>query len=160
MLTATQITEGATRLVSGKLTARDIDQASSILSMDTFFGGLVDKYGYDFKDKLADFEDVANPDEQTAAQIAACLNQLDEIGFGVASFQGGGRSGMYYKEKDEYWQYVQIIFLKMYPLPEELATYSKGRVRQPRASSTARSERYEAGLNWCTGGSEKQRRFS
>lgn len=140
MLTAAQISAGNDRLVAGKLTAVDVDQASSILSMDTFFGGLINTYGYDFKTKLAEFDDIANPDDKIAAQIAACLIKFEELGFGVSSLQGGS-DALYYKEKDEYWQYVQIIFLKMYTLPEEKSKYPLGRKKV--SSGTAFSTRVE-----------------
>lgn len=158
MLTAAQITAGNARLVAGKLTAVDVDQAASILSMDTFFGGLIETYGYEFKDRLAEFDDVANPDDQIAAQIAACLIKLEELGFGVALLKGG----VEYKEKDEYWQYVQIIFLKMYTLPQELAKYSLARSSRygRRASQTARSVRVQGCLPGEDYGSEAYiRRF-
>lgn len=141
MLTQAQITTGSARLVAGKLTAVDVDQASSILSMDTFFGGLVSIYGYSFKSKLAEFDDVANPSDKVAAQIAACLIKLEELSFGVSRLEGGA-DALYYKEKDEYWQYVQIIFLKMYDLPRELAKYSLARSTR-RHSSTIPTQRVE-----------------
>lgn len=145
MLTSTEITAGAGRLVAGKLTAVDIDQISSILSMDSFFGGLIDTYGYAFKTKLAEFDDVANPDDQIAAQIAACLIKLESLGFGVARKEGGP-SAIFYKEKDEYWQYVQIIFLKMYSLPKELAKYSLARANPRRYSERAYTDRVQGDL--------------
>lgn len=141
MLTEAQITAGTARLVAGKLTAVDVDQASSILSMDTFFGGLIAKYGYDFKTKLALFDDSGNTNK-TAAQIAACLIKMEELTFGVASKQGGP-SAVWYKEKDEYWQYVQIIFLKMYELPFELSKFSLARRESLRRSNTVMSSRVE-----------------
>jgi hypothetical protein len=140
MLTPEMITAGADRLDTGKLVAVDVDQASSILSMDTFFGGLVDKYGYDFKGKLAEFDDTGNED-QIAAQIAACLNMLETLGFGVSSLSGG-KDGLGYKEKEEYWQYVQIIFLKMYKLPFEMSRFSLARTVTAK-SGTAFSRRVE-----------------
>ena len=145
MLTAAEITTGNGRLVAGKLTAVDIDQASSILSMDSFFGGLITSYGYDFKTKLAAFDDVASPNDKIAAQIAACLIKLELLGFGVARKEGGG-SGVFYKEKDEYWQYVQIIFLKMYQLPREMAKFSLARGQYGRVSNQARTDRVQDDL--------------
>lgn len=145
MLTQAQITAGSSRLVAGKLTAIDVDQTASILSMDSFFGGLIDTYGYAFKSKLATFDDVANPDDKIAAQIAACLIKLEELEFGVARKEGGS-SGIFYKEKDEYWQYVQIIFLKMYQLPREMAKFSLARAQNRRFSSTAYTDRAEGDL--------------
>jgi len=142
MLTTTQITAGTARLVAGKLTGVDIDQAASILSMDTFFGGLITTYSYDFKTKLAEFDDVANPDDKIAAQIAACLIKLEELSFGVARLEGGS-AALYYKEKDEYWQYVQLIFLKMYELPVELTKYPLSRSSTRRTSQTLYSTRVE-----------------
>ncbi len=143
MLTSAQIALGAARLSSGRLTAVDVDQASSILSMDTFFGGLIDQYGYDFKTKLAEFDDTGNSDE-IAAQIAACLIIMEELGFGVGAMDGG-RDAIKFKEKEEYWQYVQIIFLKMYKLPAELTKYPLSRKAKQASSGTAFSCRVEPG---------------
>lgn len=142
MLTAAQISAGNSRLSSGKLTAADVDQAASILSMDSFFGGLVEQYGYDFKTKLAEFDDVANPSEKIAAQIAGCLVIMEDLGFGVARKEGGP-SAIFFREKEEYWQYVQIIFLKMYKLPKERSTYPLSRRQSPASSGTAFTERVE-----------------
>lgn len=143
MLTTAQITAGTARLDNGKLTAVDVDQAASILSMDTFFGGLISTYGYSFKTKLAEFDDTGNSD-MIAAQIAACLIKLESLSFGVSRLEGGS-DALYYKEKDEYWQYVQIIFLKMYELPKELAKFSLSRASNARKSQTAMSWRVEPG---------------
>jgi hypothetical protein len=88
MLTSAQITAGAARLSAGKLTATDVNQIASVLGMDTFFGGFVTQYGYKFREGLEAFDDNAHPG-QIAAQIAACLIKLEELGFGVAERRGG-----------------------------------------------------------------------
>jgi hypothetical protein len=141
MLTTAQITAGASRLTAGKLKGVDVDQTTSILEM-WFTKDLIEKYGYDFRTKLAAFDDTGN-DNQVCAQIGACLDKLEDLGFGVSSLQGG-RDALNYKEKDEYWQYVQIIFLKMYLLPEEFGVYDIKRRRRVIQSSTIHTRRDEA----------------
>lgn len=140
MLTQDQITQGANRLTASKLTDVDVDQTDSILKM-FFSSDLITKYGYDFKTKLAEFDDSSNS-KKIAAQIGACLDQLEALTFGVSSFQGG-RDALYYKEKDEYWQYVQIIFLKMYDLPTEFSTYDIKRRQNNNSSTTVFGHRVE-----------------
>ncbi len=143
MLTSAQITAGVTRLNSGKLSDVDVDQTTSILEMDSFFGSLVKAYGYQFKTKLAEFDDTGNQD-QICAQIAACLNKMEELGFGVSELPGSRLDGLKYKEKDEYWQYVQIIFLKMYTMPIELSKFPLG--RKPVVSGSVQSQRTEGSM--------------
>lgn len=130
MLTAAQIATGTARLVSGKLTDVDVDSLVSVFRM--FFADLETVYGYEFSAKLSALDDTGNSLKQ-CAQIAACLNKMETLGFGVASFTGE----LNYKEKDEYWQYVVIAFTKIYPLPGEFSVYDwRRRKRSIRTSST------------------------
>lgn len=154
MLTNADITSGATRLSSGQLTAEDVDKLVGVLRM--FFQDLEEKYSYDWRTKLTDLNDNADT-AHTAAQVAACIDKMEGLGFGVSSLgspglqsgdinnRGGGGSsdGLYYKEKDEYWQYVTIVHTKFYALPPELSTYSLARRAGLVKSGTATSERVE-----------------
>lgn len=131
MLTAAQITEGTARLDTGRLTAPDVDKLVGVMRM--FFSDLETKYSYDWRTKLEELDDTSD-DAKTAAQIAACIIKMEELGFGVSSLQGGS-DALYYKEKDEYWQYVVIIHTKFYVLPSEFSNYSLSR----RSSAGGRS---------------------
>lgn len=150
MLTATQITAGTARLVAGKLAAVDVDQLVSVFRM--FFADLEGQYEYDFQGKLEELDDTGNSDKK-AAQVAACIIKLEELGFGVASLVGN----LNYKEKDEYQQYVIIAFTKLYPLPKEFAIVdNRRRVRTTRTSQTAITVRGESG--WGAYDSEQESR--
>ena len=156
MLTEAQITDGTARLVTGKLVATDIDKLVKVMRM--FFQDLEVKYGYDWRSKLIALDDNADTN-RTAAQVAACIISMEGLGFGVSSFgspglqsgdsanRGGGGSsdGLYYKEKDEYWQYVVIVHTTFYTLPPEFGTYSLARRSLLAKSGTAESERVERG---------------
>lgn len=141
MLTSAQIQAGRDRLVSDQLTALDVDQLVSIFRM--FFGDLEEKYSYDFEGMLTALSDSGNAKEP-AAQVAACLVILEELGFGVTRLEGG-RKAVYFSEKEEYWQYVCIAFTKIYPLPAEMSTYDLRRAMfqrsRERTSSTACARR-------------------
>lgn len=139
MLTTDQIDAGATRLSSGKLTTEDVDKLVGVMRM--FFQDLETKYGYDWRTKLTELDDNADS-ARTAAQVAACVNQMEDLGFGVSSLQGGS-DALYYKEKDEYWQYVIIVHTKFYTLPSEFTTYSLSRRSSTGVSGTAFSQRVE-----------------
>ena len=135
MLTAAQITAGSARLESGKLSQSDVDQLVSVFRM--FFGSLETKYSYQFESKLEDLDDTGNA-EKKAAQVAACIIKMEELGFGVASLVGE----LNYKEKDEYQQYVIIAFSKLYPLPDEMSKFLRYK-STPRSSQSADSCRHE-----------------
>lgn len=154
MLTKAQIDVGATRLVANKLTIEDVDKLVGIMRM--FFQGLEDKYGYDWRTKLLTLDDGSDT-ARTTAQVAACINEMEALGFGVSSLgspglqsgdmnsRGGGGSsdGLYYKEKDEYRQYIEIVHTKFYALPAEFTTYPLSRRTGISRTGTAMSERVE-----------------
>jgi hypothetical protein len=123
MLTKDQIDAGVTRLSANKLTPEDVDKLVGVMRM--FFEGLEDKYGYDWRSKLLALDDGGDT-ARTAAQVAACINEMEALGFGVSSLQGGS-DALYYKEKDEYWQYVVLVHTKFYPLPAEFTQYPLSR---------------------------------
>lgn len=158
MLTSEQIDAGVTRLESGKLTTEDVDKLVGVMRM--FFEDLETKYGYDWRTKLLALDDTTET-TRTAAQIGACINEMEALGFGVSSLgspglqssdpankagSGSGADGLYYKEKDEYWQYVVIVHTKFYTLPLEFTTYSLGRRNLAGSvTGTAMSQRIERG---------------
>jgi hypothetical protein len=123
MLTKVQIDAGATRLAANKLTPEDVDKLVGVMRM--FFEDLEPKYGYDWKTKLLALDDSGDT-ARTAAQVAACIDQMEALGFGVSSLQGGS-DALYYKEKDEYWQYVILVHTKFYTLPSEFTQYPLSR---------------------------------
>lgn len=138
MLTAEQITAGENRLVSDKLTAVDVDSTVSILRM--FFADLETRNSYQFRAKLEELDDSLD-DYKKAAQVAACLIIMEGLGFGVAMLDGE----LKYKEKDDYSQYVVLIFSKLYPIPVELSNYDLRRRRvKTYRSGMVRSVRYES----------------
>lgn len=156
MLTKTDIDDGHARLVAGKLTLEDVDKLVGVMKM--FFQDLVDKYSYDWLTKLTALDDSAGT-ARIAAQIAACITKMEGLGFGVSSIgspgmqsgdtnsRGGGGSsdGLYYKEKDEYFQYVIVVHTKFYALPPEFTTYPLARRTGISKSGTAQSQRAERG---------------
>jgi hypothetical protein len=123
MLTPTEITVGATRLIANKLTTQDVDKLVGVMRM--FFTDLEVKYGYDWRTKLTALDDSADT-AHTAAQVAACIDKMEALGFGVSSLKGGS-DALSYAEKDEYWQYVVIVHTKFYTLPSEFTTYQLSR---------------------------------
>lgn len=131
MLTEAEITAGSSRLEAGKLSTPDVDKVVGVMRM--FFADLETKYGYDWRTKLTALDDTSD-DSKTAGQVAACIIKMEALGFGVSSLQGGS-DALYYKEKDEYWQYVVIIHTKFYVLPSEFSNYSLSR----RSSAGGRS---------------------
>lgn len=139
MLTKAQIDAGATRLSASKLTAEDVDKLVGVLRM--FFEGLEEKYSYDWRTKLTALDDSGDV-ARTAAQVAACIIEMEALGFGVSSLQGGS-DALYYKEKDEYWQYVVLVHTKFYALPSEFTQYSLARRTSTGTTGTAFSERVE-----------------
>lgn len=142
MLTKAQIDAGATRLAANKLTTEDVDKLVGVMRM--FFEDLEPKYGYDWKTKLLALDDSGDT-ARTAAQVAACINQMEALGFGVSSLQGGS-DALYYKEKDEYWQYVILVHTKFYTLPLEFTQYPLSRrTHAGGTTGTAMSHRVEHG---------------
>lgn len=139
MLTKTQIDAGAARLESNKLTTEDVDKLVKVMRM--FFQDLEVQYGYDWRSKLTALDDTGS-EARTAAQIAACIIAMEDLGFGVSSLQGGS-DALYYKEKDEYWQYVVIVHTTFYTLPPEFTTYPLSRRGSFPKTGTAMSCRVE-----------------
>lgn len=124
MLTEAEIAAGSSRLgTDKKLLPTDVDKLVGVMRM--FFMDLETKYGYDWRTKLLALDDSADT-AQTAAQIAACIIKMEGLGFGVSSLQGGS-DALFYKEKDEYWQYVEIVHTKFYTLPFEFSQYPLSR---------------------------------
>src|SRR4051812_21955822 len=111
MLSEAQVTSASTRLDGTKLKPIDVSKLVSAFRM--FFGGLEQKYGYQFQAKLEELDDSTNNDK-IASQVAAALIVMETEGFGVSGFSGSG-SGMFYKEEDEYLKYVLFAFSKIYP---------------------------------------------
>lgn len=152
MLTTAQIDAGAARLDTDKLRAEDIDKTVDVMKM--FFQDLASDY--DWATKLAGLDDAADT-ARKAAQVAACIIILEELGFGVA-IMNGGRDAINFKEKDEYWQYVEIIHFKCgYTLPAVFTTYSLARKASTRTSSTVYSDRVEP-LSFGIGSERSSRR--
>lgn len=124
MLKEVEIAEGDSRLgLDKKLLPSDIDKLVGVMRM--FFTDLETKYGYDWRTKLEALDDTSDT-AQTAAQVAACIIKMEGLGFGVSSLQGGS-DALFYKEKDEYWQYVIIVHTKFYTLPTEFSQYPLSR---------------------------------
>lgn len=128
MLTAAQIAVGDARLTdpAKKLTPTDVTKLVSVFDM--FMAELTDKYGYTYREKLEALEDTDPETGQKAAQVAACMAIMEELGFGVARKDGETK----YSEKEEYAQYVLIAFSMIYPIPFEWSQYD---LRRRRATS-------------------------
>ncbi len=139
MLTPEEITAGSTRLSSGQLTPEDVDKLVGVMRM--FFTDLEVKYSYDWRTKLEALNDNADT-AKTAAQVAACITKMEGLGFGVSSLQGGS-DALYYKEKDEYWEYVKIVHTKFYTLPSEFTQYPLSRRTSTGQTGTVHSTRVE-----------------
>lgn len=143
MLTAAQITVGTARLEAGKLSTTDVSKLVSVFEM--FFAELGDKYGYQYQEKLEELDDSAD-NYENAAQVAACIAIMEDLGFGVARKDGDTK----FSEKEEYAQYVLIAFSKIYSIPFEWSQYDLRRRRATtRTSQTARNIRAEScGSGW------------
>lgn len=140
MLTDIQIDAGDARLVADKLTAEDIDKLVGVMKL--FFQGLEEKYNYDWATKLAELDD-STGSARIAAQVAACIIEMEGLGFGVSSLQGGS-DALYYKEKEDYAQYILIVHTKFYAIPSEFTQYSLSRTtRAGGTTGTAFSQRVE-----------------
>lgn len=141
MFTSTELTAGAARLVDGKLTPKDIDAIVTVLRK--YFKHLETQYSYEYREKLEAIDDTSDT-RQTAAQIGAALNKLEDFGFGSAAALAGGADAILFKEKDRYFEYVEIIFTKLYPMPVEMGPNGIiRRVNDGRKSSTVRLVRSE-----------------
>jgi hypothetical protein len=147
MLTQAQIDAGTARLTGGQLNTVDVSKTAKVLKK--FMAELVDKYSYDYETALAALDDADG--EAKAAQVAACIIKLEELGIGVASLTGS----VNYKEKDEYTEYVLLIHAQMYDVPFEWSNYTR-RTARTRTSQTASSWRREL----TPGRSERERRRS
>lgn len=129
MLTQAQITTGGTRLLTGKLKDTDVTKMITVFRM--FLGDLEDKYDYDFDTKLRELDDTGSTGEK-AAQVAACITEMEALGFGVAELTGG----LNYKEKSDYEQYVIIALSMIYAIPFELSRWDlRRRTSIPKSSS-------------------------
>lgn len=149
ILTAAQITAGTARLEgSATLKAVDVDMLISAFRMFVD-ESLEDKYSYEYESRLTALNDATGDDagKLKASQIAACLIELEGLGFGAIRKEGG-RSGTKYDHLKELWQYVGFAFSKIYPIPAELSTYDLVRARVlaggGRSSRTIRTSR-----SWC-----------
>lgn len=121
MLTPTEITAGVARLQDSKtLKPEDISLLSSVFEM--VFAGLTSIYTYEYEDELAELDDSANT-KKKAAQVAACIIKLEDLGF-LGAKLSGGRSGIDYSQDAEYLKIVLFAFSKIYPIPKEFASFS------------------------------------
>lgn len=143
MLTSTQITAGAATLSSGKLTSDQIEKLIPVMRM--FLADLEEKYSYDFEGKLEALNDTTTPGKK-AAQVAACIIEMESLGFGVARLDDRVK----YEEKNDYLQYVVICLAQLYPIPKELAVWYKRRYdNAARYAQTVRTERAPyTGIDW------------
>lgn len=136
MLTQTQIDAGNTRNLLGKLKDTDVTKMISVFRM--FLGDLEEKYSYDFDTKLRALDDTIAVG-QKAAQVAACIIEMESLGFGVAELSGG----LNYKEKSDYFQYVVIALSQIYNIPYEVSGWDIRRKTTNAKSSVAFSHRME-----------------
>lgn len=134
MLTQAQIDAGTARNAGNTLSAVDVSKTAKVLKK--FMAELVEKYGYEYETALAALDD--SDGEAKAAQVAACIIKMEELGIGVASLSGS----VNYKEKDEYVEYVLLIHAQMYDVPFEWSNYTR-RTPSTRTSQTVSSYRRE-----------------
>ena len=149
ILSSAQITAGTERLEnSATLKAVDVDMLISAFRM-FIDESLEDKYGYEYETKLTALNDSEGDDaaKLKASQIAACLIEIQSLGFGAVQKEGG-KTGTKYDHLKEIWQYAGFAFSKIYPIPVELSTYDMVRARVlaggNRVSGTIRTSR-----SWC-----------
>lgn len=112
MFTDAELTAASATLVAGKLSVVDVDRIVSAMKM--FFGPLTEIYEYDWSTGLLALDDTIDP-RLIAAQVKVCLTRMIDLDFGVASKAGITN----YAEKDDYFQYIQYIHTKLYPMPSE-----------------------------------------
>jgi hypothetical protein len=140
MLTPAEITTGTARLSSGKLSPVDIENLVSAFDM-TFAGLDLD---HDYHTDLAELDDDSDPAKK-AAQIAAVITKLEDMGF-TGALMSGGKSALTYSEKEEYLRLVLFAFSKLYTIPKEFSIFDMRRGRyfgSTRVSSTVHSVRVE-----------------
>ncbi len=141
MLTDAEITAGQGRLTGNKLKPVDVSKLVKVFRMT--FTDLEQKNNYDFKAKLEGVDDTGNS-EKNAAQIAAALSKMEELGFGSPEL-GGGRSTIKYKQAEEYLDWVLFIFSTIYPIPPEFSKVNLMRLmftgRKARKSQSVISNR-------------------
>lgn len=155
MFTEAEITAGATRLESGKLKAKDID--SIITAFRKYFRHLETTYSYAYRTDLEALDDTGN-DKQVCAEIGAALDKMTSFTWGSAAKLQGGSDAIFFEENSRYFEYVAIIWTKLYPWPEEMGTDGKIRFTGSTVkSSTIRSSRDEAHWDY-SGDSERSRR--
>ena len=140
MLTDTQIDAGEARLDSGTKLLKDDDVMKTVAVLRMFLGSLETIYSYDYESKLRALVDTDAATGRKASQVAACLIEMEDLGFPTAALLGG-RDGLQYAEKDDYGNYVYIIFSQLYPIPDELSKWPLGRRRLNRTSSAICSRR-------------------
>lgn len=157
MFTPTEITAGATRLVADKLTAKDIN--SIISAFRKYFKHLETVHSYTYQADLEALDDSDN-DAQVCAEIGACLNKMEEFTWGSAARLAGGPDAVNFEENSRYFEYVGIIFTKLYAWPEEMSANGViRRVNSTRYSQTARLIRDEScGVYYGLSESELRRR--
>ena len=141
MLTPEEVTAGTARLTANKLKNEDADKMASIFRR--VFAGIEQREGWNFLTELQAVTDAGN-DLKQAAQIAACLAKLEELGFAVGELTGSGRSGLKLSEKELSLEYVLYAFSKLHPIPQEFSGIDLRRLlltRSKRGSSAARVDR-------------------
>lgn len=120
------------RLENNKLKARDISKLNSVLQK--MFAGLVSKYKYKFIEKLTALDDSIG-DEDNAAQVAACIIEMESLGFPVGELTGT-RTGVKGSEFTEFGNYVLEVFTKLgYEIPIEFSTFQMSRAYLGRRTS-------------------------
>lgn len=136
MFTDAEITTGATRLESGKLSAKDVD--SIVTAFRKYFKHLETTLEYSYEDDLLALDDTGN-DKQVCAEIGACLDKMTSFTWGSAARLTGE---VLFEENSRYFEYVGIIWAKLYPWPEQMGANGVLRfVRSTLVSSTLRGRR-------------------
>ena len=123
MLNPTEIQAATARLItSDRIKAVDVD--SLVSAFRTVFGGLEQKYGYKFQEKLEAMRDADGQQRQQAAKMVAGLIRLEDLEFtGAALNPGTSRGGLSYSQDSEELAIILYLFSLMYPLPDEFSTY-------------------------------------
>lgn len=120
MITGADITTGDSRLTIGKLKDVDVEVLDSL--MTTLTAGFKEIYKYDFVATLSALDDTGNS-KQKAAQVAACLNKMEGLGFDVSELVVKGGKGVAYRGADEFRKYLLFAFSKLYDIPKELSGF-------------------------------------
>ncbi len=154
MFTEAEITAGADRLESGKLKAKDID--SIITAFRKYFKHLETVYSYSYLTDLEALDDTGN-DKQVCAEIGAALNKMTSFTWGSAAKLQGGADAIFFEENSRYFEYVAIIFSKLYAWPEEMQ--SNGIIRKGKRYTSNAVGSYRAERCWESDAmSERERR--